>query len=374
MVFCVDNLRVGGTELNAVRTAERLDKSRYELSVVCLQNGGPLGERYAAAGVSVMAFPLRNLYGRQTCREGARLVRYLRELQVDVVHSHDMYSNVFAVPCARYAGTPAVIASSRWSRDLMPVRYRVANDAATRLAHGVLTNSTTGANELRTRAKLRADRVTVIPNFVDESAFEPIAADVRKSMLARLGVPLGARVIGIVANLTPVKDHATLLRSLATIKIRWTDLHLILVGKGECRTSLEVLARELGIQDRVHFAGGQSNQPNLHHLFDVSVLCSRTEGLSNSILEAMAAGKPVVATDVGSTSELVVHGRSGILVPPADPVRLGAALDAVLSDPERGRRMGQDGQQRARTRYSPDVAIGALDRYYHSLLTNSQPV
>lgn len=365
-------MHVGGTEMNAVRTAERLDPDRWEVEVVCLQKDGPLRVRYAAAGIPIHTFPIDSLYGASMWRQGRRLAAWLRERRVHVLHAHDMYSNAFAVPWARRAGTPAVIASRRWARELMPFRHRVANDLTTRLAHGMLVNSSTGAERLRSRERFPADRVVTIPNFVDAGAFEPIAPAVRARLLAELGIPAGARVVGIVANLTPVKDHATLLRAVADIAPRIADLHLVLVGKGECQAQLEGLSRDLKISDRVHFAGGRSNDPNLHHLFEVSVLCSLSEGLSNSVLEAMAAGNPVVATHVGAIGDAVLDGETGILVPPKDAVSLGGAIERLLTTERVGAQMmGEAGRRRAEALYSPTAALTALENFYEALLARA---
>jgi glycosyltransferase involved in cell wall biosynthesis len=144
------------------------------------------------------------------------------------------------------------------------------------------------------------------------------------------------------------------------------DLKLILIGDGESRGALESLARELGIAANVVFAGRRTG-PNLHHLFDISVLCSTSEGFSNSILEAMAAGNPVVATDVGATRDAVIDGQTGLLVPPSDPERLASAIAELLHNPERARAMGQAGQQRARDDYCASRSLEALEGLYEEL-------
>jgi L-malate glycosyltransferase len=215
---------------------------------------------------------------------------------------------------------------------------------------------------------LPARRIAVVPNFVDAGAFEPPADEERRALMSALGLRGDAPTIGVVANLHPVKDHASLLRATASLRQQWPDLQVIFIGDGERRSALEGLASELGIRDQVIFAGRRSNQPNLHHLFDISVLCSTSEGLPNSILEAMAAGKPVVATSVGAIPDAVVHGETGILVPPSAPADLAAALSALLADPAKSRAMGLAGQRRARETFSPEGALSSLARLYESLV------
>jgi glycosyltransferase involved in cell wall biosynthesis len=367
VAFCIDNMNVGGTELNAVRTAERLSRSRFDLRVICLQTAGPLLERYRAAGIPVVSFPIPNLYAPATARQGLRLARYVREERIDIFHAHDTYSNVFGGPWARLAGA-RVIASRRWWTELPGPAWSLATWAAYRVAHTVLANSAGVATLVRDGEGIPAERVAVVPNFVDEDAFQVPTAEERQGMRARLGVDAGDTVVGIIANLLPVKDHASLLRAIAALTPAWPKLRLVLVGDGPERPALESLARDLSIADRVRFAGRIVNKPNLHHAFDVSVLCSRSEGLSNSVLEAMAAGRPVVATDVGAIGDAVLDGVTGRLVPAGRSEPIAVALEEILGDPARAAEMGERGRARARDTYSPEAALSALEALYRRLL------
>lgn len=364
VIFGIDNLGIGGTELNAIRTAERLDPSRFELGVACLQEDGPLRERYAAAGIPVVPFPITSLYAPGTPLQGMRLARFLRDQRVDVFHAHDRYSNIFGAPWARLAGVRRVIASRRWWDDRNRTAHRIANRFAYRFAHAVLANSPRVGQLLVRTEGVPAHRVAVVPNFVEEDAFASASADRIREFRAELGIPPGAPTVGIIANLRAVKNHPSLLRAFALLRDRWPDAYLILVGDGDSRQSLETLAADLGIGNRVRLAGRRPNRPNLHHMFDVSVLCSLHEGLSNSILEAMAAGNPVIATAVGATPDAVLDGETGLLVPPSDPVRLSEAIDALLADPPRAHEMGAAGRRRVREQYSPHAALTALDSLY----------
>jgi glycosyltransferase involved in cell wall biosynthesis len=366
VAFCIDNMNVGGTELNAVRTAERLDRCRFDLSVVSLQTEGPLLQRYDSAGIPVAFFPISNPYGPSTARQGLALARFLRRQRVDLFHAHDAYSNVFGVPWARLSGA-RVIASRRWWAGFPGRAWRLASGVGYRLAHVALANSERVAR-LLIEEGLPSAKIAVVRNFVDDSAFATPTEAQRRALLESLGLAGASPVIGIVANLSPVKDHASLLRAVAVLAPRWPSLRILLVGAdGGCRGALERLAGELGIGRRVVFAGPRPNEPNLHHLFDVSVLCSTSEGLPNSILEAMAAGRPVVATDVGACGDAVLDGETGVLVPPSAPAALADALGRLLSEPGRGRAMGEAGQRRAASNYSAASALGSLESLYEKM-------
>jgi glycosyltransferase involved in cell wall biosynthesis len=370
VAFCVDNMGIGGTELNALRTAERLDRSRFDVSVVCLQDNGPLLARYRNEGIPVLALPLRRLHGSTALRQGTRLARYFSKQHVDIVHSHDVYNNIFATVWARVARTPVVIASRRWWDAVPRTALRVVNRYAYRLADCVIANSSTVADLLVADDGVRRERAAVVPNFVDDSAFASPDRTEACSLLAELGVPPSAIVIGCVASLYPVKDHESLIRAMASLKPRWPSVHLVLVGGGETRPVLEHLVRQLGLIDVVHFAGVRPNVPNLHHLFDVSVLSSVSEAFPNSIVEAMAAGKAVVATRVGGVVDAVVEGQTGLLVPPRQPDALAEAIEQLLMNPERRRALGDAACRRARAHFHADRVLASLESLYERLLSS----
>jgi L-malate glycosyltransferase len=367
VVFCLDNFGIGGTELNAVRLAEHLDRSRFRLSVAGLQASGPLLRRYAEAGIPVHVFPVRSLYGASAIHEGLRFARFLAQERVDVVHSHDIYNNLFATVWARVARVPAVIASRRWWHTLNRPAHRMACAVGYRLADRVLANCDAVAASLVQDERVPADRVVVIPNFVDASAFEPLSRSTREQLLAAFGVPHDALVIGVVARLTPIKDHASLIRAIGTLAARWPRLHLVVVGKGQARDGLGRLVAEMGLTGRVHFVGLQPQKPNLHAIFDLSVLPSRSEGFPNVVLEAMAAATPVVATAVGGTRDAVISGETGLLVPPADTQALAIAIENLVGDPARRTSMGVAAQQRARRLYQASCVVPVLEELYESL-------
>jgi glycosyltransferase involved in cell wall biosynthesis len=361
-------MQVGGTELNAVRTAERLDRRRFAVSVMCIRDSGPLMARYKAAGIPVQTFPMKSLLGLEAMQQAARLIGFLRRERIDIVHSHDAYTSVYGTLCARLAGVRGVIASRRsWYSPHLQGRILRANRFAYRFADRVVANSPSVSRLVETDAGVPASRIVTIPNFLDPQAFEPIPPGDRRHMLDELGVPEGAFVVGIVARLSPVKDHGTLLRAIASVRDRIPALHCVLVGDGPERSAIEALATSLGIADIVHLAGERTQPPNLHGLFDVSVLCSTSEAFPNSVLEAMAASRPVVATDVGGTPDAIRQGTTGLLVPPSDPSRLADALVRLYHEPALRSKLGAAGCAAARSGYSADAVIGQVEALYTRL-------
>jgi glycosyltransferase involved in cell wall biosynthesis len=363
----VDNLGIGGTELNAVRTAEALDPARVRLSVALLGADGELRERYERLGIAIHRFPIGTLRGRRTLTEGRRFVRLLRSERIDVVHCHDMYSNVFGSVAGRLAGVGAVIVSRRWSNTLPDPALRAANGIAYRVGHRVLANSQAVATSLQNDEGVSPRRIVVVPNFVEAGAFETPGEDAIAAGRATLGVHPGEIVIGIVARLARVKDHATLLRAFRVVREQHPSARLVLVGDGPERAALEALAGELGVAPALTFAGTRPHRPNLHHLFDVSVLSSLSEGFPNSVVEAMAAARPIVATRVGGTPDAIADGITGILVPPGDPAALAAGIAGMLERREDAARMGLAAREAARTSYSQAAVLGRLLSLYEEL-------
>jgi len=371
VTFCLANSGIGGTELNAVRTAERMDPERYDIEVLAFNDFPPLRERYERAGVAYKVLTVRSLKGIDWFRSGRQLARHLRERKTDVFHAHDTYGNLLGVPWARTAGTPAVIASRRWWKTRLGAGHGVGNRLVFQWAHAVVTNTQAVAglmvNEGVSRSKIR-----IVPNFLDPDAFFAPDPAVAEALREEYRIPADARVIGIVAQLRPEKDHATLLRAAARLVEQHPSAHFLLVGEGICRAEIEALRAKLGLERRVHLTGLRHGEGNLHHMFDISVLCSRTEALSNSILEGMAAGNPLAVTDVGGNPDAVIDGETGMVVPIGSFKGLAEALDRLLSDQRLARRLGAAGLQRAQNCYTIDAALSTLEHTYAALLSEGR--
>jgi glycosyltransferase involved in cell wall biosynthesis len=368
LVFVIDNMRLGGTELNAVRTAERLNKANFDLHVVCLGEDGPLTARYHAMGVPVTKLRLRSFYGLSMLTSGWRFARLLRRERVKIVHAHDVYSNVFATFWARIARTPVVVTSRRWWHSLPNGKLQLGNRLAFARSDAILANSSQVARSVEEEARIASSKIWTVPNFADDEAFGPPSEQDRARIRLGWNVPPGSVAIGCVARFDPVKDHATLLEAFALVHAECPDAYLVLIGDGETRLALEAHVSALGIEDSVHFAGELYGGSNYHRGLDISVLTSRSEGFPNSLVEAMAAGNPVVATAVGGSVDAVADGETGLLVPPGDARRAAGALLALVADPELRKRLGDAGQRVAQQKYTASSAVDRLETMYSRLL------
>jgi glycosyltransferase involved in cell wall biosynthesis len=364
VAFCIDSFVVGGTELNAVRTAEALNFDAIELRVFHLAADGPLRARYEALNVPLQHVSITNLYSPNTALQGWHFAGALRLWGADLAHTHDLYTNIFFAPWARLAGRCQVLASRRWWYDAPRPGLVPLNRLCNRLANRVLANSPGVARLLVEEEGVPQKKVVMIPNFLSPGAFARLPDDRVAQQRCDWGIPAGAFVLGMVARLVPVKNHALLLDALALLP---ADVRLVLVGDGPSRGSLEQAATALGVIDRVHFAGELVTPINLHQFFDVSVLCSLSEGFPNSIIEAMAAARPVVATPVGGVLDVVEEGLTGLLRPSNDPAAMAAAIASLRADPLLRQRMGEAGRDFVRSRYGQDHVVGMLAAVYRSM-------
>jgi len=361
--YCIDSFDIGGTELNAVRTVEALDRRSFEVTVFHLRETGPLRARYEALGLQLVHLPIGPLYSPRTAAQGVRFLRLLRREGIEVAHTHDLYTNIFAAPWARLAGC-RVIASRRWLDSSPRAGLVPLNRWSYRCAHRVVANSSLGVKLLIDKEHVPAARVLELPNFLEERAFNHVPVEVRSARRRSWDVPQGAFVIGTVARLAPVKNHALVLRALQRLD---EDVHLVLIGEGPSRRALEELARKLHVDRRVHFTGQLVETENLHQFFDVSVLCSRSEGFPNTVLEALAAGCPVVATPVGGVPEVIIERQTGLLVPVDQPDALAASVQELRRDARLRERLCEAGPACVRSRYHQTVVIAQLEALYQKL-------
>jgi glycosyltransferase involved in cell wall biosynthesis len=362
--YCIDSFGIGGTELNAIRTLEHLDRDRFEMTVFHLHKDGPIRSRYEALRVRMVHLPISSLYSLNTAQQGLRLGRLLRQYQIRVVHTHDLYTNIFALPWARTLGACCTLASRRWLYEAPRPGLVRLNKWSYRFATRVLANSPSVAALLKEEEGIPACKVVDLPNFVDERAFTRVDAVSRCELRRKWNIPPAAFVVGTVARLAAVKNHSLLLRAAQKLD---GDFHVVLIGEGPERSRLEALAHGLGIQSRVHFIGEIMSPINLHQFFDLSVLCSRSEGFPNSLLEALAAECPIVATAVGGIKDVVLDNISGLLVQTDDAEMLANRIRYVRENPAVGRRLALAGLARVRTDYRSSVVIARLAVLYKEL-------
>ncbi|NMO13630.1 glycosyltransferase [Pyxidicoccus fallax] len=366
LVQFTNTFHLGGGEVQFVELLRGLPRERYDLSVLALEASGPLLKDVRAMGLEPHVFPLSSSFMRpHTARQVGRLASWLRENRVDVVHAHDFYTTLLAVPACRLARVPVVVGRL----DLVHWHGRARHAmlaAATHAASHVIANAEAVRRLVVDTERVSARKVSVIYNGLDLRRFDERLAAGPAAPLPEL--PEGAPLITLVANTShEVKRQEDFLEALAQARRQVPTAQAFLIGDGPRRPFLEERARALGLTGAVHFLGHRTDVPAVLSRATVGVLCSRHEGLSNAVMEGMAARLPMVVTDAGGNAELVAHGERGFVVPPLAPAALAEALVRVLSAPERARRMGQAGRRFVEETLSLERMIAAHDSLFSRL-------
>jgi glycosyltransferase involved in cell wall biosynthesis len=345
----------GGTERQTIELIRRLNRDRFEVHVACFHREGawlPRAEEFAA---SVTAFPITGFRRAATLSQAHAFSRWCRRSELKIVYTADHYANIFAMPAAAMAGVPVRIAARREINAGKSAAQIALQRAAYACAHRIVANCAAAAERLVKECVPRW-RIDIIHNGLDVDRYSP------------RDTPRPIRRIVTVANLRIEKGHDVLLEAAQLVLRRYPDTEFVLAGDGPRRTHLEALARRLEIASRIRFLGHCDNVPALLADCDAFVLSSHSEAFPNGILEAMAAGLPVVASRVGGILELIEHQRTGVLVTPGDARALGFALLDLMGWEDHAAALGRAARRAVETRYSFDRMVGGYERLYASEL------
>lgn len=348
----------GGAEHHVLEVLTHLDRRAFSPILCCLRAEGALLDQVRQLGVPVVDCRLRSLREGGLLRAVFRLNQEFRKRGTRVVHSYLFHANLVGTLAARLARVPVALTSKR-SLDTYPtVLERWACKVSNRLADRVTAN----AEEVRRHAHeiegCSLDKIVVIPNGVDLTRFAATVAT------PPVELPDSGPIVGCVGRLSGKKGHTDLLEAAALVLRRRPGTTFVFVGDGTLRSQLRAQADGLGLNGQVRFVGHVSDPVPLLYRMNLFVLPSRIEGMSNALLEAMAANRAVVATSVGGNPEVVVDGVTGLLVPPRDPARLADAVVTLLGDPERASAMGAAGRARVEACYSVQAMLRQMEELY----------
>lgn len=356
---------IGGAEHVAVDLAVALDRERFESLFCAIKRPRTPTREQELRAAGVEFFPL----GFETIRDVRlipTLVRLLRRERVDILHAHLWDANLVGVIAGRLAGTPVIVAHEHtWSFEGQPLRVATDRFLISRGASTMLCVSEEDRRKMVEIERIPAERIQVVPNGIPPLP-EPSGSDVR----AELRIPVGAQVLGAVAVLREQKRLDVLIEALELLVGRLPDPHLIIagddVGRGN-RARLEQRAASLGVADRVHLIGRRSDIADVLAAMDVACLSSDFEGMPLSVMEYMAAGKPIVATRVGGVPEIVDEGVEALLVPRRDPAALANAVERLLLDPVLAAELGRAARARQRRERSLASAVERVEALYECL-------
>lgn len=360
LFLMINTFETGGSERQFTVLAQNLNPPQFQTHLGCVSRRGPLAHNFP----NVPEFPLGgSLFGWQSLRTRLNLSRHLRHHRVQVAHAFDFYTNLTLIPAARFARVPVVIGSHRQLGDLMtPAQFR-AQAAAFRWCDAVVCNSQAAADRL-VATGLSPNRIAVIGNALPSEAFAAVLNDAPVALPKRPGVLR----VGMVARMNHgYKNHSGFLRIAAQIHQRMPNVEFLLVGDGPLRQDLEGEATSLGLGASAIFLGDRQDMSAVLASLDVAVNTSDSESLSNVILEAMAAGLPGVAYDVGGNPELLSQ-QPGALIPAGNEIAFADAVEKLLADSTLRQQLGRNARQFAQVNFSLDHVRQRYAELYIKLL------
>ena len=351
----------GGTERQTIELIRRLSRECFDVHVACFHREGAWLSRAEECAASISAFPIHGFRRASTFKQAQAFGRWCRQVDIKAVYTADLYANVFGLPTAAMAGVPVRIASRREINPDKSSGQIALQRAAYACAHRIVANCQAAADRLL-EERVPGSRIRVIPNGIETSRYpeRPQGRPIRR--------------IVTVANLRPEKAHEVLLEAAGLVLRRWPEIEFDIVGDGPRRRDLEALAQRLGITGSIRFLGHCEDVPALLGDADLFVLTSRSEAFPNSVLEAMAAGLPIVATRVGGVRELIEHQRTGVIVLPDDPRALAYALLDLIQWDAHAAALGQAARSAVRARYSYDRMVAAYEGLFRDELSRHAAV
>lgn len=359
--FFIDRLSRAGTESQLLALIRELDRSQFEPSLILLDGEDHESRSLEPAQCEVIRLGVRKLASRQALRAARRLRHLWQVRRPDILQVYFLDSAYFAVPLARWVGIPHVLRVRNNLGYWLTRKHRLGNRLLRPFVDATLTNSEMGRTALIDNDGLRPDQVVVLANGVDlppaHQLWQPFTGS-------------GPIRIGCVANLRPVKNIDGLMRAARLILDQHPDVIFEVAGDGEERARLEQLHAELQLGDSFRLRGSLKDIPAFLNQVDIAVLPSHSEGMSNALLEAMAAGRAVVATDVGANARLIRDGQEGCIVPPGDDHALAEGIRNLLTNPILAREYAGAARQRAEDEFSRSAMRRRFEEFYRSLVSS----
>jgi glycosyltransferase involved in cell wall biosynthesis len=372
VLFIIDSFEQGGSERQALQLLRQLHESgKCRVFLACLQNRGSLRAEADALGIGeIREYALTSFYDLNFIKQVRRLIRFIKDEKIDVVHAHCFYTNVFGMAGAFLASVPARLTSKGETAGFRTPLQKRAERVCFWLAHRVIANCLAVQN-LLLRQGVPAKRIVHHYNGLELDRLRVATGLTREQALSKFGLPTNRRFISIVANLrNPVKDLPMFLQAAVSVRATVPDAAFVIAGEGELMSDLQKLAADLGIINDVHFIGRCDDVASLLFGSDVGVLTSKAEGFANAILEYMAAGLPVVATDVGGVREAIVEDETGYIVRSGDHEKLADRIIQVLKDDDLAKRMGARGKALVAERFASELHLQNTLELYEELLVH----
>lgn len=363
----IGSFHQGGSERQAVQLTRLLHEDKtHKIFVATLNNEGVLkGEMEQFGFSNIPEFKLTSFFNTNFLKQLKRFASFLRENNIEIIQTHDFYTNIFGIAAAKLARVPLKIASKRETGGMRSPSQKFIENRVFKMADAIVANSQAVKNYLIAE-RIAAEKIQVIYNGLDLQRLMPKITD-RNAICAKLDLPDDENIkfITLVANLRhTVKNQPMFLRVAQKVSEKLPNAHFVIAGEGELRESLENLAKQLEIEQNTHFIGRCAEVSELLSISYVCVLTSFNEGFSNSILEYMAAGKPVVATNVGGAGEAIIENETGFIVESNDAEKMAEYLIELLSNEEKAKKFGEKGLKIVTEKFSLETQLRETLAFY----------
>jgi glycosyltransferase involved in cell wall biosynthesis len=362
ILYIIGQLNIGGAERQLLYLASHLNRDEFQ-PVICTLSD-QTQQRYLAEKADIDVITLPRLMKPDLTRLW-RLPAVIRNIQPDLIHSYLFVGNFWARISGTFSGIPVII--SIRNSDYYTSPFQVSMNRILRpLTKMMIANSKAGRNSAISRREIGKRKSLVIYNGIPLFQFDDLLrkGDVRKE----LGLNKENILIGMIARLESQKDYETYLRAMQIVSNKNEKVRVLCVGDGSKKSELMELTRSLNISQITIFTGSRSDVPSILNALDIFVLSSHFEGFPNAIMEAMAAGLPVVASRVGGVPELVAHNITGLLVSPGNAEDLAESVLSLLEDQERATEMGLRGRQRIESSYTIENLVAQTEAVYNQVL------
>lgn len=362
--FVIDSIQTpaAGTEKQLLMLLDGLDKTRFSPFLICLRDSDWLNNQQFH--FPVVIYNLRKILSLSLIKYLRRFIRFIRDEKLDIVHTFFADSNIFGAIGARLAGCKVIISSRRNIGNWHNRRNVSILRLLRRWITHYLANSEAAAKITAEVEKVAPDRITVIYNGLQLHKYQSLPSDMRSKQRREWNAANDETLVGVVANLRDVKNIDSLISTAARLDKEFSSLKYVVVGEGPDRAKLQNLINSLGLTKKFHLVGRYVNVVPCLAAFDIAVLCSSFESLSNSLIEYMAAGLPIVASNVGGNGEAISHNETGLLYPIDDENGLENALRTLLMDQSLATKLSEGAKKSASQRFSSEAYVKNHQDYY----------
>lgn len=375
VVYVIASMITGGTQTHLLQVFENLDRAAFRPVLFALRDQGNLLDAARDRDVEVRTFGMGgSLRDPRDFRGLAKMVKALRELRPAVIHGYLLRGNFYAALAGRLAGVPVVVTAKRGLHEPAGLAERIAVKVSGGLSDTVTGNSPQVLEFTREVEGPQKAPMVMIPSGIDTTRFDPevVGKEARRALRNQLGLA-EAPVVGTAITFRPRKGFRMLFEAMAELRRGVPGAQVLIAGADEMPPEPAQLARSLGLEGAIHLLGRRSDMPEVLSAFDVFVLPSESEGMSNAILEAMAMRLPVVVTAVGGAPVVVEEGTSGFLVDYPDSASMADRLGCLFADPALRDRVGEAARRRVVAEYSSAGMVRQMEKLYATLLHRKKP-